>query len=103
METSEIRNHISGGKQVSRLAMTWNARLSFVLCENLQIKRLSFVDMLKEQSQQDAENAAEQFDADFAIMTGECARFVADLVEALGGEASAAPSRAPALEQLAAE
>jgi recombination associated protein RdgC len=101
LETAEIRNHIANGKQVSRLAMTWNARLSFVLCENLQVKRLDFVDLIKEQSQQEADNTAEQFDADFALMTGECSRFLGELMEALGGVAGDAARRAP--ERLAAD
>lgn len=86
LESQEIRGHIEGGKQVTRLALTWNDRISFVLHENLQIKRLTFLDILKEQSEQQAENADEQFDGDFAIMTGELSRFLPDLLEALGGE-----------------
>lgn len=87
LESSEIRDHIESGKQVTKLAMTWNDRISFVLQENMQVKRLAFLDLLKEESEQQAETADEQFDADFAIMSGELARFLPDLVEALGGEA----------------
>jgi len=90
LDAAEIRKHIEDGKQATRLAMTWNDRISFVLHENLQVKRLAFLDLLKEQSEQNAETAAEQFDADFAIMTGELSRFLSDLVDALGGEAAAA-------------
>lgn len=88
LEAGEIREHIASGKQVTKLAMTWNDRISFVLNENMQIKRLAFLDLLKEESEQQAETADEQFDADFAIMSGELARFLPDLVEALGGEAA---------------
>jgi recombination associated protein RdgC len=52
---------------------------------------LAFLDILKEQSEQNAEAAEEQFDADFAIMTGELARFLPDLIAALGGETAEAP------------
>ncbi len=88
LEAGEIRDHIEAGKQVTKLAMTWNDRISFVLNENMQVKRLAFLDLLKEESEQQAETADEQFDADFAIMSGELARFLPDLVEALGGEAA---------------
>jgi recombination associated protein RdgC len=88
LEAGEIRDHIESGKQVTKLAMTWNDRISFVLQENMQVKRLAFLDLLKEESEQQAETADEQFDADFAIMSGELARFLPDLVEALGGEAA---------------
>ena len=46
-------------------------------------------DILKEQSEQ-GENADEQFDIDFALMSGELAKLLADLMAALGGEKAAA-------------
>ncbi len=86
LEGEEIRQHIAEGKVVTRLAMTWGDRISFVLNEKLQIKRLSFLDILKEQADGQAENADERFDIDFTLMTGEVARLLDDLLEALGGE-----------------
>lgn len=86
LEGAEIREHIAGGKHVTRLGMTWNDRISFVLTDKLEIKRLAFLDILKEETDKQAENADEQFDLDFALMSGELARLLADLVEALGGE-----------------
>lgn len=86
LEGEEIRQHIASGKVVTRLAMTWNDRISFVLTEQAQIKRLVFLDILKEEAESQAETAEELFDIDFMIMTGELARMLNDLVEALGGE-----------------
>lgn len=86
LEPKEIRGHIEGGKQVTRLGMTWNDRISFVLHENLQVKRLDFLDILKERPEQQSVSADEQFDGGFAIMAGELSRFLPDLVESLGGE-----------------
>ena len=86
LEAEDVRSHIAAGKQVTKLAMTWGDRISFVLHENFQVKRLAFLDILKEQSEQQAENADEEFDADFAIMGGEFSRFLPDLLDALGGE-----------------
>ena len=86
LEGDEIRQHIADGKVVTRLAMTWGDRISFVLNEKLQIKRLAFLDILKEQSDAQAENEAERFDIDFTLMSGEVARLLDDLLEALGGE-----------------
>jgi len=86
LEGEEIRQHIATGKVVTRLAMTWGDRISFVLNENLQIKRLTFLDILKEQADGQAENEDERFDLDFTLMTGEVARLLDDLLEALGGE-----------------
>jgi recombination associated protein RdgC len=76
-------------KIVTRLAMTWNDRISFVLNDQLQIKRLAFLDILKEQAEGQGENDDERFDIDFTLMTGEVAQLLADLVTALGGEAAA--------------
>ncbi len=87
LEGGEIRKHIAEGKIATKLGMTWNDRISFVLTEKLQIKRLAFLDILKEEAEQNAETADEQFDVDFALMAGELARMLADLVLALGGEA----------------
>lgn len=90
LEEAEIRGHIAAGKQATRLAMTWNDKISFVLHENLQVKRLAFLDILKDEAEQQAETADEHFDADFAIMAGELSRFLPCLIEALGGEGEAA-------------
>ncbi|EXI64971.1 MAG: Recombination-associated protein RdgC [Candidatus Accumulibacter adjunctus] len=90
LDGDEIRQHIADGKVVTRLAMTWNDRISFVLNDLLQIKRLAFLDILKEQSESQAEDADERFDIDFTLMAGEVAQLLADLMAALGGEAPAA-------------
>lgn len=89
LEGEEIAAHIAAGKQATRLAMTWNDRISFVLGEQMEIKRVAFLDILKEQSEQ-GESADEQFDLDFTLMSGEMAKLLADLVDALGGEKAAA-------------
>ena len=86
LEGREIRDHIAGGKTATRLGMTWKNRISFMLTEQLQIKRITFLDILKQETQDQAEDAEEQFDIDFALMSGELAALLADLVEALGGE-----------------
>ena len=86
LEGKEIRDHIAGGKTATRLGMTWKNRISFVLTEQLQIKRVAFLDILKTEAQDQAEDAEAQFDIDFALMSGELAALLADLVEALGGE-----------------
>ena len=86
LEGDEIKAHLASGKLPTRLALTWDDRISFILTEKLEIKRLAFLDLLKEQAEKSTEHADEQFDADFALMTGELSRFLPQLVEALGGE-----------------
>jgi recombination associated protein RdgC len=95
LEGEEIREHIAEGKSATRLGMTWNDRISFVLTEDLQIKRLAFLDILKEEAEGQAEGREgrdeERFDIDFALMSGELAKLLAALVEALGGEMPESP------------
>jgi recombination associated protein RdgC len=81
----EIAGHIADGKIATKLGMTWNDRISFVLTDKLHLKRLAFLDILKEQAES-TDNAEEQFDADFALMAGELAQLFEDLLVALGGE-----------------
>ena len=51
-------------------------------------ERLAFLDLVKEEAEKNAEHADEQFDADFAIMTGELSRTISNVIAALGGEAA---------------
>ncbi|MES2353007.1 MAG: recombination-associated protein RdgC [Pseudomonadota bacterium] len=86
LDAEEISRHIGKGKQCTRLALTWNDRVSFVLTDTLALKKLSFLDVVLEESGSQAETVEEQFDADFALMTGELSRLLEDVVAALGGE-----------------
>jgi len=84
LEADDIRRHIAAGKQCTRLAMTWSDKISFVLDESLAIKSVKPLEIIKESA---TRNDDERFDSDFALMTGELAKMLTDLVEALGGEA----------------
>lgn len=86
LEGSDVKDHLASGKLPTRMALTWNDRISFVLTEKLEIRRLAFLDLIKEEAEENAEHADEQFDADFALMTGELSRFIPALLESLGGE-----------------
>ncbi|CAM5203092.1 Recombination-associated protein RdgC OS=Castellaniella defragrans OX=75697 GN=rdgC PE=3 SV=1 [Castellaniella defragrans] len=85
VEIDEVRRHVQAGKQCTRLALTWNDRVSFLLTDTLDLKRVAPLDVLKDNQDAQAANEAEQFDADAALMTGELARLLNDLTEALGG------------------
>ncbi len=85
IDAEDARRHIQSGKQCTRLAMTWADRVSFVLTEGLDIRRVSPLDVLKEGADY-SQNDDEKFDSDMVLMTGELAKMLAELVEALGGE-----------------
>lgn len=84
LDTEEVRAHVlTGGKQPTRLALTWKGRVSFVLTDTLQIKKLSVDDGLFDAG---STRGDEGFDADAAIATGELRQMIPDLVAALDGE-----------------
>lgn len=64
--------------------MSWRDKISFILDENLQLKRLTLLDIDREP----AETAEEQFDSNFFLMTEELRQLLPELMEALGGTAS---------------
>ncbi|CAN7628399.1 MULTISPECIES: recombination-associated protein RdgC [Pseudoduganella] len=88
LEADEVRRHIAAGKQCTRLAMTWESKISFTLTESLALKGIKPLDVLKE-TESSTRNDDERFDGDFMLMTGELSKMMADVVEALGGEAKA--------------
>ena len=62
--------------------------MSFVLTDKLQVKRLDFLEMNKDDTQTDEVDPAEQFDIDFAVMAGELANLLKDLTALLAGESA---------------
>jgi recombination associated protein RdgC len=57
-----------------------------VLTDQLHIKRINFLDILNDESGADPTDVDEQFDIEFALMTGELSLLLAGLVKALDGE-----------------
>lgn len=82
----DVLGHINEGKVATKLGLNWNERISIVLHEQHQVKRVRFMDIDKNREGDQSQNPEEQFDADFALMTGELSKLLSDLVEALGGE-----------------
>jgi DNA recombination-dependent growth factor C len=100
LEAAELGRHIAAGKQCVRLEMTWDSKISFVLDQSLAVKSVKLLDVLTEQDRGADRNNEERFDGDFALMAGELAKMLADLVEALGGAAEGdAPVTRPAAGQ----
>ena len=91
LDTDEVTQHIAMGKMPTRLAMTWNDHVSFVLTEALQLKKVAVLDVVFEAASSLASDGKDDnFDADVAIATGELQQLIPDLLEALGGEGAPA-------------
>jgi len=86
IDADDAHKHISEGKHCTRLALTWLDGVSFVLTEDLDIKRVTPLDLMLEAQPQTFANDDERFDSDMALMTGELARLLDDLLITLSGE-----------------
>jgi len=85
IDPDDVQRHIAAGKHCTKLAMTWDDRISFILTDSLVIKRIKPLDILAE-SKQDVKDDQERFDADFLLMTAELNKMLDDIVYSLGGE-----------------
>jgi recombination associated protein RdgC len=86
LEIDEVAQHIAAGKVPTQLAMTWNDRVSFVLSDTAQVKKLQLLDVVMDGVQEGGKDD-DGFDTDAAILTGELSAMIPDLLAALGGEA----------------
>jgi recombination associated protein RdgC len=83
LDSEDIQKHIKAGKQCTRLALTFNDRISFVLTENLDIKRVAPQDILDQAEQNMPVDANEQFDGDLTLMCAELNQLLSGLLNAL--------------------
>lgn len=93
LEIDEVAQHIAAGKVPTQLAMTWNDRVSLVLTEAGQVRKLKMLDAVLKEAEDAGGKDDDGFDANVAILTGELSQLIPDLLEALGGEG---PALAPA-------
>lgn len=91
LDIEEVQAHIAAGKLPTKLALTWDERVSFLLTEGLQLKKIAFLDTALESKAADDGG----FDTEVAIATGELSRLIPDLLEALGGEAQPGAMASP--------
>jgi recombination associated protein RdgC len=86
LEIDEVAQHIAAGKVPTQLALTWNERVSFVLTDAGQLRKLKMLDVVLKESEDAKGKADDNFDGNAAILTGELSQLIPDLLEALGGE-----------------
>ena len=86
LDGKEIKAHLKAGMNATRLGLTWRDRVSFVLTDALQVKRIQFVGIGDDNVGTESGSPAERFENDFVLMTGELSLLLTDLTAALGGE-----------------
>jgi len=84
LSTEEVRKHVREGKLPTQLALSWDGKASFVLTDNLQFKKLSFLDGTEPDSI--ITQGEDKFDANVVLSTGMLGPLIKDILQALGGE-----------------
>ena len=82
LDTPEVIQYIKEGMQPEQLALTWRKRISFVLTDDLVIKRIQFRDIVFDASKDVDEDL---FDSDAMIATGELLPLLEYLFTVLDG------------------
>ncbi|MEH6580538.1 MAG: recombination-associated protein RdgC [Halioglobus sp.] len=86
--SEEVETHLNAGKQVARLSLSWEERISLVIAEDLCLRRLKFSDeLLKENDEIPESELAARLDADFALMSDAVIGLQDRVIALFGGEA----------------
>lgn len=87
LTSNEIRAHIEGGMEVSKLALCWEQQLRMVLHDDLTLHRLKLTDEYRDQLEEQApEEELAALDADITQLGLEYTRLFPQLLAAFGGE-----------------
>lgn len=80
--TPEIKAHLASGLAVAALELTWKARINFVLTSPFSVRRVKFLEVVREDADsENDENADELIDAQLLLQSGELRGLLADLME----------------------
>jgi len=71
----EVKAHLDADQYVTKIALEYDDCMSFMLNDDLSIKRIKFFDVIQEQSD-DIEDADEKLMSDFTVMSGELNRMI---------------------------
>lgn len=89
--SEEVAGHIETGKLVTKMAIVWQERVSFIITEDFVLNRIRFSEELTAQNEDiSKEDFAQRFDADFVLYTGELMDLIGTLIVSCGGESEEA-------------
>lgn len=93
LDSDEMQQLLESGRQASKLALSIEGQLSFVLHDDLALKSLRFGDALIEEADHadDGDDALARLETDFVLMAGSLRDSVARIMEWLGGDSYAPP------------
>lgn len=84
LRCDEVDKHLDAGKQITKLALVFEDNLSFVLGDDLVVRKLKFLDGATDQLENiDEEGRRAELDARFALISGELRRLFLLLEQAL--------------------
>lgn len=87
LEAAHVAEHLEAGRLPIKLSMTFDDRISFALTDRGALKRIDFLDVIRDQAKADEHDDAEAlFNAELALMAGEFDRLLTSIADALGGE-----------------
>lgn len=84
LDAEEVKEHLRNGKQVFQLGLVFDERISFVLGEDLVLRKLKFLDVVLDELGDSHQDAAAEMDASFALLTLELERLLGKLEEWFG-------------------
>jgi recombination associated protein RdgC len=84
LDAEEVKEHLRNGKQVFQLGLVFDDRISFVLGEDLVVRKLKFLDAVLDELGDSQQDAAAEMDARFALLTLELERLLGKLEEWFG-------------------
>lgn len=100
LDREDIRTQLSEGMVPTQVALTWDQRLSFVLTDRMDLRKLELLDVVRDGRECPTDKEA-AFASSFALETAEYGRLIAELRTILGEGAS--PVGAPGAEGPGAE
>lgn len=83
LDRDDLRAHIGEGKLPVKLAMTHDDKVSFLLTEKFEFKKIDHITLEDEPEPKDEVDESEAFAADFALMNLSIPSLLADMVEAI--------------------